>query len=147
MEYVSQYPGDPSLKPRLMLSLALHGSLVAVAVVSTLIAARGESWGGTGGGAVTVGLVSSLPAIPLPKPDTVTESRVVDTSKGLYKEEPKPKEVVVPPTATPIPAFEKEKTKMVPSKPSKVLENNTAPPTNAVPYGNGGAPSLPYSSF
>src|ERR1019366_408188 len=99
-------------------------------------------------GAVTVGLVGSIPAVPLPKPDAITENRVVDESKGLYKEEPKPKPVTPPPTAEAIPEFKREKTPtIVPSKPSKVLENpNVPPPTNAVPYGGGGAPALPYSS-
>jgi TonB family protein len=148
MEYAQRHPGDPSLKPRLMLSFAFHGALAAAVVISTFVASRGENWGGAGGGeAVSVGLVKSLPAIPLPKPNAVTENRVVDESKGLYKEEPKPKAVVIPPDATPIPVFKNEKPKLVPSKPSKVLENNVVPPPNAVPYGGGGAPDLPYSNF
>jgi protein TonB len=147
MEYAATHPADPSLKPMLFLSLAFHGALAGAMILSTLIAGRGESWGGTGGGTVTVGLVGSLPAIPLPKPDAISESHVVDESKGLYKDEPKPKPVEIPPTATPLPAFEHDKPKIVPSRPSKVLEDNVAPPINAVPYGGGGAPSLPYSSF
>ena len=30
---------------------------------------------------------------------------------------------------------------------SKVLEDNTPPPQNAVPYGQGGSPAVPYSQF
>jgi TonB family protein len=146
MEYTSRYPADPSLKPKLMLSLAFHGALAALMIVTTILGGRGDSWGSNGSG-VTVGLVRSMPAIPLPKPEVVSQSRVVDESQGLYKEEPKPKDVQIPPTAQPIPAFEREKPKLVPSKPSRILENNVTPPPNAVPYGGGGPPTLPYSNF
>jgi protein TonB len=149
MENVARHPGDPSLKPMLIISAVFHGALAAAMLVSTIISSHGETWSGSeGGGAVTVGLVGSIPAVPLPKPDAITENRVVDESKGLYKEEPKPKPVTPPPTAEAIPEFKREKTPtIVPSKPSKVLENpNVPPPTNAVPYGGGGAPALPYSS-
>jgi periplasmic protein TonB len=150
MENTARHPGDPSLKPMLIWSAVFHGALAATMLVSTIISNHnGENWAGSAGGAsVTVGLVGSIPAIPLPKPEAITESRVVDESKGLYKEEPKPKEVPPPPTADAIPEFKTEKKPMiVPSKPSKVLETpNVPPPTNAVPYGGGGAPALPYSS-
>jgi protein TonB len=149
MENVARHPADPSLKPMLIISAVFHGALAAAMLVSTIISGHGETWSGSeGGGAVTVGLVGSVPAVPLPKPDAITENRVVDESKGLYKEEPKPKSVTPPPSAEAIPEFKREKTPtIVPSKPSKVLENpNIPPPTNAVPYGGGGAPALPYSS-
>ncbi len=114
-------------------------------LVSSLYSHRGDLWGGPGGGAVSIGLVGSLPGIPLPKPDVVTTSRVVDETKGLYKSEPKP---VEPPTeATPIPKFEKKKPPRYVTRPSRVLENPAEPPPNAVPYGQGGAPSVPYTSF
>jgi periplasmic protein TonB len=149
METAGRHPGDPSLKPMLIWSAAFHGALAATMLVSTLISNnKGENWAGSAGGAaVTVGLVGSVPAIPLPKPDAITESRVVDESKGLYKEEPKPK-LPPPPTADAIPEFKTEKKPtIVPSKPSKILETpNVPPPTNAVPFGGGGAPALPYSS-
>ncbi len=149
MENVGRHPADPSLKPMLIISAIFHGALAATVLVSTFMAGRGENWAGsTGGGAVTVGLVGSVPAIPLPKPDTITESRVVDESKGLYKSEPPPKPVPPPPTSQPIPEFTHDKAPaIVPSKPSKVLETpNVPPPTNAVPYGGDGTPALPYSS-
>jgi periplasmic protein TonB len=149
MENAVRHPADPSLKPMLIISAIFHGALAATVLVSTLMAGRGENWAGsTGGGAVTVGLVGSVPAIPLPKPDAITESRVVDESKGLYKAEPPLKPVPPPPTSQPIPEFTHDKTPaIVPSKPSKVLETpNVPPPTNAVPYGGGGTPALPYSS-
>jgi len=149
MENATHHPGDPSLKPMLIWSLVFHGALAATMLVSTLVSGHGDTWAGSsGGGSVTVGLVGSVPAIPLPKPEAITESRVVDESKGLYKEEPKPKPLPPPPTAESIPEFKHEKTPtIVPSKPSKVLENpDVPPPTNAVPYGSGGPPALPYSS-
>jgi periplasmic protein TonB len=149
METAGRHPGDPSLKPMLIWSAVFHGALAATMLVSTLVSNKGENWAGSSGGdAISVGLVGSVPAIPLPKPDVVTESRVVDESKGLFKEEPKAKPVPPPPTSVPIPEFSHErKPAIVPSKPSKILETpNVPPPTNAVPYGGGGAPALPYSS-
>src|SRR5579863_8036427 len=100
MENATHHPGDPSLKPMLIWSLVFHGALAATMLVSTLVSGHGDTWAGSsGGGSVTVGLVGSVPAIPLPKPEAITESRVVDESKGLYKEEPKPKPLPPPPTA------------------------------------------------
>jgi TonB family protein len=83
----------------------------------------------------------------LPRPDAVTESRVVDTSKGLYKSEPQPKPKEIEPDTQKIPEFTKEKTPHYISRPSKIFEDKTPPPMNAVPYGGGGQPALPYSSF
>lgn len=54
---------------------------------------------------------------------------------------------MVPPDATPIPKFEKKKPPKYVTRPSKVLENPTPPPRNAVPYGGGGTPTVPYTSF
>jgi periplasmic protein TonB len=150
METAGRHSGDPSLKPMLIWSAIFHGAIAATMLFSTLLSNnKGENWAGSAGGAsVSVGLVGSVPAIPLPKPEAVTESRVVDESKGLYKEEPKPKPVAPPPTSIPLPELNHEKTpKIVPSKPSKILETpNVPPPSNAIPYGGGGAPSLPYQS-
>jgi protein TonB len=112
---------------------------------------------------VTVGLVGNVPAIPLPRPEVESPNRVVDNTKGLYKAEPKPLPKPEP-DAVPIPKFQKNKPpkyvkppkelesnmaqppKYV-TRPSKVLENNTPPPPNAIPYGAGGAPTVPTTSF
>jgi protein TonB len=147
MEYSAQHPADPSLKGKLVWSAIFHAALAGTMLVSAVMQNRGNNWGGVGGGSVTVGIVGSMPGIPLPKPAAVTESRVVDTTKGLYKTEPKPKDVPPPPDAHSIPAFDKNKPPVVPSHPSKVLEDKTPPPSNAVPYGGGGSPALPYSQF
>jgi protein TonB len=117
------YPVDEGLKRPMTLSIAFHAALAAMLVVSTIYSHRGENWGGPGGA-----------------------SRVVDESKGLYKSEPQPK-APPPPDATPIPKFEKNKPPKYVTRPSRTLENPTPPPQNAVPYGGGGTPTVPYASF
>jgi len=148
MSYSPVHPGADSLKKPLVWSLGFHMILFSSLVVSTLMSHRGDLWGGPGGdNSVTVGLVGKLPAIPLPRPDAVTTSRVVDTSKGLYKSEPQPKPKAIEPDTKTLPKFAKEKAPHYITRPSKVLEDTTPPPTNAVPYGQGGSPALPYSTF
>ncbi len=149
MSYIPAHLANDDLKRPLMWSAGFHVILFGSLLISAVFQHSGNSWGGPGGdNAVSVGLVSNLPGIPLPRPDAVTTSRVVDTSKGLYKEEPKPKiKEIDPPDVKKIPEFAKEKSPKIISRPSKVLEDNTPPPTNAVPYGGGGAPTLPYSQF
>ncbi len=147
MEFATRYPAEPSLKATLAWSAVFHAALAGTMLASAFLSNRGDNWGGTGGGSVEVGIVGSMPGIPLPKPATITESRVVDESGGLYKAEPKPKEIPPPPDAQSLPAFDKNKPTPVPSHPSKVLEDKTPTPSNAVPYGGGGPPTLPYSQF
>ncbi len=75
-----------------MWSVVFHGILFGSLTVSTIYSHRGDTWGSSGGGgAVSVGLVAKLPGIMLPRPDIVTQSQTVDTTKGLYKAEPQPK--------------------------------------------------------
>src|SRR5579862_5473979 len=136
----------PGLKGSLLWSVALHGLLFASLAVSTLFSPRGDSWGGPGGGgAISVKLVGSLGGVPLPRPEAVTTNRVVDTTKGLYKSEPQPKPKAPPAQAKQIPEFTKEKQPRYVTPPSRVLEDTTPPPQNAVPYGQGGSPAVPYS--
>jgi protein TonB len=136
-----------TLKGPLTFSLAFHGVLALLFVGSAIFSHSGNDWGGPGG-AVTVGVVGSLPAVPLPTPEVSTPSRVVDESKGLYKAEPPAMPTPPPPDAVPIPKFDKLKPppKYV-TRPSKVLENPKPPPPNAVPYGGGGTPTVPTTSF
>ena len=135
------------LRGPLKYSAFFHLFLLAALAVSTVLSQRGENWGGAGGeGSINVNLVGNIPAIPLPKPDVVTANRVVDETKGLYKSEPPPK-LPDESNALYLPKFDKTKPPKVVSKPSRVLENPTPPPPNAIPYGNGGAPQVPYSSF
>jgi protein TonB len=83
----------------------------------------------------------------MPRPEVETSSRVVDESKGLYKSEPPPKIPEKEPPATPIPKFDLIKPPKYVTRPSKILENKAPPPPNAVPYGGGGTPTVPYTSF
>jgi periplasmic protein TonB len=119
--------------------------LLCSLLFSTRFSHRGETWGGPGGGAMTVGLVGHLAGVPLPRPEVMTPSRVVDETKGLYKSEPKPPEPEAP--AKQIPEFERNKPPRYITRPSRVLENNTPPPPGAIPYGQGGAPAMPYTQF
>src|SRR5580692_7212180 len=101
MSYLPTIRNDDALKRFLMASLALHLVLASFAALRLYLSRPTDSWGGEGG-AITVGVVGSVPAIPLPHPDVETPNRVVDESKGLYKNEPLPKPE---PDATPIPKF------------------------------------------
>jgi protein TonB len=137
---------EQNLKGPLLWSLILHSLLFGSLAVSTIFSRRGALWGGPGGGgAASVKLVSSA-GIPMPRPEVVTASRVVDPTKGLYKSEPKPKPKPLP-SAEEIPEFTKEKPPRYVTRPSKILEEPTPPPPppNAIPYGQGGSPALPYS--
>lgn len=135
---------DLSLRKFLVYSLTLHGLLALSIAASIYFQYRGNSWGGVGGsqGDVKVNLVSSA-GIPMPKPAIDTDSKVVDPTKGLYKEEPKPIPPEIPREATKIPEFKKETPPKPVSHPSKVFVDKNPPPPNAVPYGSGGTPKLP----
>src|SRR5207245_6581271 len=137
-----------SLKKFLVYSLVLHTLLVAFVAVSAFVQHRGNAWGGIGGGggSVKVNLVGSLAGIPMPNPPVVSESRTVDPTKGLYKEEPKPKAPEPKADATKLPKFEKEKPTLPPSHKSRTFESETPPPENAVPYGAGGTARNPTGS-
>jgi len=138
--------GSRSLRMPLLWSLALHSLLLAAVVGSAYVNLRGDSWGGGGEGSITANLVSNAPGIPLPRPQVITQSRVVDETRGLHREQPA--KVTPPPQkATAIPEFTKNKPPKYITQPSKVLEDPTPPPDNAVPYGQGGNPALPYSQF
>ncbi|MGH9776092.1 MAG: TonB family protein [Candidatus Acidiferrales bacterium] len=144
MASVAANPTADNLKGPFSLSVAFHILLFSGLFISTVFSHRGESWGGAGG-SINVGLVGSAPGVPLPRPEIVTTSRVVDESKGLYKAEPQP--VTPPPIdSTPIPKFDRNKPPQYVSRPSRVLEDNTPPPAGAIPYGQGGTPTVPYTS-
>ena len=127
-------------------SLILHCALGALLFISAHYSPQQDSWGGPGG-AISVGVVGSVPGIPMPRPEVETSSRVVDESKGLYKSEPPPKIPEKEARATPIPKFDRIKPPKYVTRPSKILENKAPPPPNAVPYGGGGTPTVPYTSF
>jgi periplasmic protein TonB len=133
---------DVDFRRFLVYSILLHAFLTLSIAVSAYLQYRGTPWGGVGGdlGGTKVSLVSSA-GIPMPKPAVVTESQVVDPTKGLYKEEP-PKPPEPKTDAAEIPKFEKEK-RLPPSPKSRTFENKTPLPENAVLYGKGGSPDLP----
>jgi len=136
------YSDDAPFKRFLGYSAWLHIGLVVAVALSVWIQRSGNPWGGIGGGesGTKVNLVSSA-GIPMPKPDVPAPTDTVDPTKGLAKEEPKPKEE--PKTdATNIKKFEKEKP-LPPSKKSKTFEPKTPPPDNATPYGKGGQMDIP----
>jgi TonB family protein len=156
MTAIATYRAAEDLKKPFWYSVAFHAALLSLAVIPIVFPHNVENWGSTGGGSVKVGIVGSVPQIPLPRPEISTPSRVVDETKGLYKAEP-PEIKAPPPDAIPIPRFEHLKPpptkktnitpKPEPTRPSKILENPIPPPPNAVPYGKGGTPTMPVTSF
>jgi TonB family protein len=139
--FVVTQEGEASFRKFLIYSVILHSSLAILIIASAYFHWNGQQWSGTGslGDATHVGLVSSA-GLPLPKPAVVAPTQVVDPTKSLYKEEP-PQPPEPKTTAVPIPKFAKEKP-LPPSPKSKIFENKTPPPPNAVP-GHGGTPDIP----
>ncbi len=134
-----------TLRKFLVYSAFLHGALALAIGVSAYYQYRGNSWGGVGGSEgndVKVTLVSSA-GIPMPKPDFTTESKAIDPTKGLYKEEPKPPDIPEPPKEElKIPEFKDAHPPKPPSHASKVFVDKRPTPNNAVNYGKGGNPNL-----
>ncbi len=135
----------PSIKRFLLASAALHALLIAWTAFSILYAPAHNVWSGAGGDVVPIGLVRGVAGVPLPRPEMAT-SQAVDDTKGLYKAEPVAKPLPDN-SAKQLPEFEKNKPPRYVTRPSKVFENRTPPPSNAVPYGEGGTPALPYTQF
>jgi protein TonB len=129
-------------------SVVLHGILFGgiLLYAAVLGGARGESWGGTGGGggAMSATLVST---IPLPATAAPTENVLANESKGLSESLPEVKEEA-PPEAIPIPARDAKKTQE--RAPRSVTQPKQKPvdiATNVVPFGKGGPVSGPYGVF
>src|ERR1700675_2427405 len=112
---------DLDLRKFLVYSVILHVFLVLWIAVSIYLQMRGPEWGDIGGtnGSVNVKLVGPSAGIPMPPQPIVTDSKAVDPTKGLWKEEPKPKVPEPPTPAEKVPAFKNEKPKRI-SHPSKV---------------------------
>src|SRR5215472_15470056 len=128
-------PNDLSLKRYVFRSIFFHVLLGAVALSASYLERRGDSWGGVGGkrgGEKKVNLVSSA-GIPMPKEEAVVkESKAVDPTESLHKEDPKPLPREPKTDATKIPKFKEEKS-LPPSRKSRTLENKTREPDNAIP--------------
>lgn len=137
---------DLQLKRFLVYSLIFHGSLVLLIAASIYIQnLRGPEWGGPGGepGSAKVKLVGAAPGLPMPTAPTPKDTSAVDPTKGLHKEEPKPKPE--PPTkAEKITPFKKEKP-LPPTHKSKTDEPRVPDQDNAVPFGNNRGANLPSS--
>src|SRR5271169_5602784 len=147
MSYAAYNSDDLSFKRFFGYSAFFHGGLTLILLLSIWIQRTTDRWGGIGdvnSTGVRVGLVSGS-GIPMPQPTVPTETSTVDPTKGLNKEEPKPKQPEPKSDATNIQKFKQEK-KLAPSNKSKVFENKTPPQDNAVPYGGGGQMSLPSGS-
>jgi TonB family protein len=126
-------------------SLVLHGALVGLVVASILLHWKGNIWGDVGGasqGAVTEVKLAGSVGLPMPKPPVVDDSKVFDPTNSLYKEQPQPKPPEPPKEAEKIPQFEKEKPPKQIEHKSRVFENKTPAPDNAVAQ-HGGQPNLP----
>ena len=145
MTSATQNFDGPSLKRFLVASAGLHALLFAWTAFTILSKPSVNVWSGSGGEVAPIGLVRGVPGVPLPRPEMAT-SQAVDTTKGLYKAEPAPKPLPDS-SAKQLPEFEKNKPPRYVTRPSKVFENKTPPPSNAVPYGEGGTPALPYTQF
>lgn len=138
-------PRDLSLKRYFFRSVFFHGLLIAAVFGAAYFNHPGADWGGVGSkanGGTKVNLVSSA-GIPMPPKEAVTESKVVDPTESLHKEEPKPKLPEPKTDATPIQKFEKEKP-LPTSRKSRILEDTRPETDNAIP-GHGGNPKLPTS--
>ncbi len=130
------------------LSVALHGMLFASILIYGAVVGRssGINWGGdvAGGDAMSAQLVSN---IPIPRPPSESQNIVANESKGLSESLPKAEEQPKP-EAIPIPD---KTTKKTPPKPvtSKLPQPKPVepPPTNQIPFGQGGPVSGPYGNF
>lgn len=137
-----------SWKRPVVVSAALHGAFfLAIVLTGMWTGGRGEGWGGAASGdAMNATLVSS--AVPLPAPETPTENVLANESKGLA--ESQPAEKVPEPEAIPIPdKTAKPRPEKVQRTPTKDTPKKAPPPppTNQVPFGQGGPVASAYTMF
>lgn len=139
-----------SLRGPLLASIIFHCLLALSALIYTIWGGRlGKGWGQSlnTGSAVHVNAVASLPGVPLPQPRITTPNTVAVQNPGLYQNQPVPKP---PPDlmAQKIPQF-KEAVKVPKEKilaNPRIQKEKIQPPPNAIPYGEGGKPTMSYSS-
>jgi TonB family protein len=133
-------------------STVLHVGLVAVILLvpSLLPFQASESWGGANAGleGIDVKLVGAS-GIALPSPEITNPDAAANESKGFYKEEPPPPEPpAVEEKAEAIPEKnapkKAEAKKEVAKAPPKTKTPEPEVPSNAVPFGSGGNPSIGY---
>jgi protein TonB len=137
-----------TLRGTLLVSLILHALLVAAALGYAAFAPpSGGGWGqrwGTGE-ATRMGAVRTLPGIPLPAPMLSTPSTVATPNPGLYKTEPKPR-IEPPADAEEIPKYKSAvKAEKAERINKRIQKAELEPPENAIPFGQGGAPTMTYT--
>jgi periplasmic protein TonB len=139
-------------------SVLLHGALFAAVFFSPkFFPMLGPAWGNpTGGsGGISVKVVASVSGVALPTPAVVHEEAPANESPGFYKSEepapPPPDKTAepIPETKAPVKTTPTPKPKPKPPAPPAAKSNATPepPPTNAIPYGQGGRPSMTYGQF
>lgn len=139
-----------SLRGTLLLSLMLHGLLFIFAYGYTKLGPHvgaGWGWHSGAGSATRVTAVSSLPGVPLPAPTLATSNTLATENPGLYRNEP---QAMPEPTesAQEIPKFQQAVPPPQPVRVNKRLQKEALePPANAIPFGQGGKPSMSYSQF
>ncbi|MBZ5565523.1 MAG: TonB family protein [Acidobacteriia bacterium] len=142
------YDRRENLRAGLLFSILFHALLFVLAISYATFGLRfGHGWGARWGEgkATQIGAVASLPGVPLPAPMLQTRNTVVTQNPGLHQSEPEPKEEPKP-EAVQIPKFKEA------VKPEKAERINTRiqkekpiPPANAIPYGQGGQPTMSYT--
>jgi protein TonB len=151
---------EVTLRKFLVYSVFLHSTLVLAIGLSAWYQYRGNQWnnsGGNQGNEVKVNLVDSA-GIPMPKPDIVTDSQVVNPTKALYQEAKPPDVQDTIKDALEIPKFKEDQPqkpvirpkefKDEPRRPkpvahpSKVFEDLRPTPDNVVKSDRGGSPNL-----
>lgn len=140
--------------------MLLHGALAVVVIFApSIFPVHGDSpWGSAAGGAggINARIVGTVSGVPLPSPPVVTETAAANESAGLYKsaEAPPPppdeKAEPIPETKAPAkvtPPPKPPRPAPPPVKTTRPQEAPPEPPSNAIPFGEGGKPALSYGQF
>lgn len=154
-------PQDDRFQGGVVGSVILHAALFGLVIVSpkffhTIAPAWGSPTGGSGG--VNVKIVGNLSGVALPTPPVTQPEAPANESPGFYKsEEPAPppppddNAEKIPETKAPVKVTPKPKPKPQPVRPAPPAPKSTAAepeaPANAIPYGQGGRPSMSYGQF
>lgn len=148
------FPGE-RLDRWLVASVFFHAAVFALAIFSpNLFPSVQSNWGSASGGAggINVKVVGSVSGIALPTPEVVQPDAPANESPGFYKTEEAPPPPP-PDKAELIPDAKASLKKTPPPKPPKPAATPKAkpatepPPPNAIPYGEGGRPSMAYGQF
>lgn len=141
----------------LLFSILTHACLIfAVFLLPGIMGSRNKPWGEetSGGGAISVGIVRNLHGLNLPRPELTTQTNIATESKGAGVTEPpkvEKKEIEVPdPKAFQIEEKkkkEREKTEKPPARKAPTQVAKVEPPSNLVPFGQGGSPDFSYAEF